>query len=394
MPKPSVLIVSAARTPLGSFNGALAPLAATRLGSLALAEALTRSGFTPEQLDEVIIGHVLSAGVGQAPARQVALGAGLPRGVNCLTVNKVCGSSLKAVMLAADAIALGRARVVAAGGIESMSNAPYLLPQGRRGYRLGHGAVIDSMIKDGLWDVYNDFHMGNGAELCARRYRVTRAEQDEYAAASYNKALEAQRTGAFRREIIPVVIPQDKGEPYTLAEDEQPRRADFKKMPRLPPVFAPDGSVTAGNASPISDGATVMIVAASNVPRPAGVEPLGRILAYTQVATDPEWFSIAPVLAVNKLVQESGVALKKIDLIELHEAFAATTLAVMRELKLNPKRVNVRGGAIALGHPIGASGARILTTLLYALRDLNKHLGLATLCIGGGEAVAILVERA
>lgn len=388
------VILSAVRTPIGGLGGALAEIPATRLGSVALAEAAKKAGLTPDQIDEVICGNVLSAGLGQAPGRQVALGAGLPRQVNCLSINKVCGSSLKAAMLASDGIAAGRAEVIAAVGIENMSGAPYLLPNGRRGYRLGHGQVIDSMIHDGLWDVYNDFHMGQGAELCARRFKISRKEQDDYAAASYTKALGAQNKGLFNAEIVPVTIPRQKGDPIILLEDEEPHRVDFKKIPRLKPAFEKDGTITVANASPISDGAAAVIIASARTAKALKVRPLARIVGYSQASTDPEWFSIAPVIAVKKLLKSTGIPLSKIDLIELHEAFSATSIAVIRELGLDVKRVNVRGGAVALGHPIGASGARILTTLVHTMLDLNKRRGIATLCIGGGEAVAMLIERA
>lgn len=388
------VIVSAVRTPIGSFNGGLSPLSATALGSLAISEALKAVSLDPKAVDQVIMGNVLSAGLGQAPGRQAALGAGLPCKVGCLTVNKVCGSGLMVVMLSAQAISAGEAEVIVAGGMESMSNAPYLLPKARRGYRLGHGELIDSMIIDGLWDVYNNFHMGSGAELCARRYKLSRQEQDDYAIASYKKALEAQAKGLFSDEIRPVSVPhQDKKRSYSVTADEEPRRVDFSKLRKLLPVFEKGGTVTAANASSISDGAAAVVLMSSQKAKQLGLKPLARIVGWAQAATDPEWFSIAPVSAIQRVVKKSAISLSRLDLIELHEAFSATALAVIKELRLDPKRINVHGGAVALGHPIGASGARILATLLHALRRYEKRYGLAALCIGGGEAVAMMVER-
>lgn len=388
------VIVSAVRTPIGSFNGGLSPLSATALGSIAITEALKAVSLDPKVVDQVIMGNVLSAGLGQAPARQAALGAGLPHTTGCLTVNKVCGSGLMAAMLSAQAISAGEAEVIVAGGMESMSNAPYLLPKARRGYRLGHGDLIDSMIKDGLWDVYNDFHMGSGAELCARKYSLSRKEQDDYAMLSYQKALDAQKRGLFPDEIRPVSVPhQDQKRSYSVTADEEPRRVDFDKLRRLPPVFEKGGTVTAANASSISDGAAAVVLMSSQKAKQLGLKPLARIVGWAQAATDPAWFSIAPVSAIQQVVKKSAIALSRLDLIELHEAFSATALAVIKELRLDPKRINIHGGAIALGHPIGASGARILATLLHALRRYEKRYGLAALCIGGGEAVAMMVER-
>lgn len=390
---PQAVIVSAVRTPIGLLNGALSSLSAPQLGSLVIAEALRRISLNPESVERVIMGNVLSAGLGQAPARQAALGAGLPQAVGCLTINKVCGSGLKAVMLAAQAIACGEAEVIVAGGMESMSHAPYLLFKARRGYRSGHDVLIDSMIHDGLWDVYNDFHMGQGAELCARKYRITRRQQDDFAVGSYTKALEARNKGRFRPEIISVDIPHPRGHSRGVEADEDLDRADFKKLRSLPPAFRQDGTVTAGNASSLSDGAAALVVMSGRKARQLNLKPLGTIVGSAEASTAPEWFSIAPVLAIQTLLRRTRISIGRIDLFEIHEAFAATTLAVIRNLKLPENRVNLRGGAIALGHPIGASGARILTTLLYLMNDLNRHRGLASLCIGGGEAVALMVER-
>lgn len=388
-----VVIVSAARTPVGSFNGALAPLPATRLGSIAIAEALRRIGLKGQEVDEVIMGNVLSAGLGQAPARQASLGAGLPKEVGCTTVNKVCGSGLKAVMLAAQAIMSGDAPVVVAGGMESMSNAPYLLMRARSGYRMGHGELVDSMIKDGLWDVYNDFHMGEAAELCATSLKISREEQDQFAVMSYRRALKAQERGEFKREIVPVAVPQKTMPDLIVEEDEAPKRINFEKLPTLSPSFKEKGFVTAGNASSISDGAAALVVMADENAMAMGLKPLARIVGYTSFATEPASFTTAPTQAISALLKKTGRKISDIDLFEINEAFAVCSIAVNRELGLDPEKVNIRGGAIALGHPIGASGARIFTTLIHTMEDLNLSCGVASLCIGGGEAVAMMVER-
>ncbi len=379
-----VVILSAARTPVGSFGGSLASLPAPRLGAAAIAEALQRSGIPREGVDEVYMGCVLSAGLGQAPARQAALFAGLPRSIPCTTINKVCGSGLKAVMLAAQAIAIGEADVVVAGGMESMSNAPYLLPNARFGYRLGEAKIIDSLIHDGLWDVYNDLHMGGCAEICAQKYHFTREEVDAFAIESYRRALDAQRKGETAEEIV-------SGLP--ISEDEEPKRVDFEKLKRLKPVFRSDGLTTAGNASSISDGAAALVISSASTAATRGFTPLARIIASASHAQDPQWFTTAPVEAIRKVLKKAGRSIAEIDLFEINEAFAVSSLAVYRDLDLDFARVNIRGGAIALGHPIGASGARVLTTLLYAMRDRGAKRGVAALCLGGGEAVAMLVER-
>jgi acetyl-CoA C-acetyltransferase len=389
-----VVIVSAVRTPIGSFQGSLSGLAATKLGSVVIAEALKRANLKAPDVDQVIMGNVLSAGLGQAPARQAALGAGLPKTVECLTVNKVCGSSLKAVMLAAQAILLGEAEVVVAGGMENMTNAPYLLPKARGGYRMGDGALVDSMIKDGLWDVYNDFHMGAAAELCAKKFAISRQEQDEFAARSYKRAQTAQRGGDFAKEIVSVVASARDRQEHTVTEDEELSKFDLKKMKLLRPAFRDDGTVTAGNASSISDGAAALVVMSQRKASEFGIQPLVRIKGWSSTSREPEWFTIAPAQAIAKVLKQSGNSLADIDLLEINEAFAVASIAVNRELGLNPETVNVRGGAIALGHPLGASGARILTTLIHAMNDLDKRQGIASLCIGGGEAVAMMVERA
>ncbi len=387
------VIVSAARTPVGSFHGSLSPLSATSLGGSVITAAVKRAGIRAEQVDEVIMGNVLSAGLGQAPARQAALAAGLPNSVGAVTINKVCGSGLKAVMIAAQAIASGDAEVVVAGGMESMSNAPYLLMRARTGYRIGHGDLVDSMIKDGLWDVYNDFHMGDAAEICADSLQISRDEQDQFALTSYHRALRTQQRGEFKREIVPVAVLQKGVDEIIVEDDEGPRRVNYEKIPSLKPSFREKGRITAGNASSISDGAAALVVMAEERARAMGLKPLVRIVGCTSFATKPEWFTTAPTQAISLLLQKTGRTISDIDLFEINEAFAVCSVAINRELGLDPEKVNIRGGAVALGHPIGASGARILTTLIYALDDLKMSCGIASLCIGGGEALAMLVER-
>jgi acetyl-CoA C-acetyltransferase len=387
------VIMSAARTPIGSFNGALSAVAATRLGSIVITEALKRIELKGAEVDEVIMGNVLSAGLGQAPARQASLGAGLPKSVGCTTVNKVCGSGLKAVMLATQAIVSGDAEVVVAGGMESMSNAPYLLTKARTGYHMGHGELVDSMIRDGLWDVYNQFHMGEAAEICADTLGISREDQDQFAVLSYRRALEALQRGEFRREIVSVPVSQRDGADQLVEEDEEPKRVSLERLPTLKPAFRKGGGVTAGNASSISDGAAALVVMLEEKAKALRLNPLARIVNYGSFATDPAWFTTAPVHAISTLLKKTGRKITDVDLFEINEAFAVCSIAVNRELGLNPDRVNVRGGAVALGHPIGASGARILTTLIHALEDMNLTTGVASLCIGGGEAVAMMIER-
>jgi len=387
------VIVSAIRTPIGSFNGSLSPLSATKLGSIAIARALEAINLDGERVEEVIMGNVLSAGLGQAPARQASFGAGLPHGVGCTTINKVCGSGLKAVMLAGQAVQLDDAEIIVAGGMESMSNAPYLLEKARSGYRLGHGAVVDSLIKDGLWDITNDFHMGVAAELCADKFGISREDQDQFTAVSYQRAQAAQQRGDFKKEIVPVNLPQKKNRDLVVEEDEEIRRFDSEKMKNIRPAFRKEGTITAGNSSSISDGAAALVIMSRERALGLGIKPLVRIVGYTSSALEPKWFTIAPAKAISSLLDKCGHGLSDVDLYEINEAFAVASIAVNRELGLDAKRVNVRGGAVALGHPIGASGARILTTLIHSLIDLNKKRGVASLCIGGGEAVAMLVER-
>ena len=387
------VIVSAVRTPMGSFNGMFSAVPATMLGSIAIAEALKRIHVAPERVDDVYMGSVLSAGLGQAPARQASIGAGIPNSVGATTVNKVCGSSLQTVIMASHAIALGEARIVVAGGMENMTRAPYLLEKARQGYRLGHAELVDSVVKDGLWDVYNNFHMGHGGELCAAKYRLTREELDDFALESYRRAQHAIATGAFKPEIVPVDVPQRKGAPLTVTDDEEPHRVDLSKLRHLKPAFQEDGLLTVGNSPSCNDGAAALVVMAEEEATHLGLAPMARIVGYAGAALAPEWFTIAPVGAIKLVLKKTGLSLGDIDLFEINEAFSAVSLAINRELGLDPKKVNVNGGAVALGHPIGATGARILTTLLYAMEARGVRRGVASLCIGGGEALAIIVER-
>ncbi|MFQ5862505.1 MAG: thiolase family protein [Candidatus Brocadiales bacterium] len=390
---PPCVILSACRTPVGAFNGLLSTVPATKLGAIVVGEALERSrNLKSEDVDQVIMGNVLSAGLGQAPARQASLGAGLPPAVCTFTVSKVCGSGLKAVMLGAQSVSTGEAEVVIAGGMESMSRAPYILDHARTGYRLGHSYITDSMVHDGLWDVYNNYHMGTAAELLAERYEFSRKDLDDFAIQSYERALQAQREGRFAEEIVSVKAPGRDGKQEVVKEDECPRRFNRDKMPTLPPAFKDGGRLTAGNSSAISDGASALVLASEDRARSLGVEPMAKIVAQAEAGLLPELFSLAPVTAIKKLLKKMGLTIKDIDLFEINEAFASTCLAISQELEVDPDRLNVKGGAIALGHPIGASGARVLTTLLYAMRERQVKRGLAALCIGGGEAVAVAVE--
>ncbi|MBI4467622.1 MAG: acetyl-CoA C-acetyltransferase [Acidobacteria bacterium] len=388
------VIVSAVRTAIGKFQGSLAPLSATELGAKVVAEAVQRAGIEPEQVDEIIMGNVVSAGLGQNPARQAGLRGGLRPQVAAMTVNKVCGSGLKAVGLAAQAIATDNATVVVAGGMESMTNSPYLLTKAREGYRLGHGQVLDSMITDGLWDAYEDFHMGMTAELVAEKYKLGREEQDRFAFQSHQKAVKAIKECRFESQIVPVEISSKKGETVVFKKDESPREdSSLEKLAKLRPVFKKDGTVTAGNAPGTNDGAAALVVAPEDWAAKNGKTPLARIVGQAVSGVEPKWVMMAPVDAVNLLLQKVGWKREEVDLIELNEAFAVQALAVIRELKLDPARVNVNGGAVALGHPIGASGARILVTLLYEMAARQAKRGIAALCLGGGNAVALAVER-
>ena len=384
-------IISAQRTPIGAFLGSLSGFSAPQLGAIAIKSALEKAGIAPDQVSEVIMGNVLTAGVGQAPARQAALGAGLPDSVPCLTINKVCGSGLKSVMLADQAIRCGDAEIVVAGGQESMTNAPYLLPKGRTGYRYGNGQVIDSMAFDGLTDAYALAPMGNFAEQCATECSIDRSMQDEYAIMSYTRAIEAQKSGAFADEITPVIIEDKKGN-ITISEDEEPGKVKFDKIPSLKPVFTKDGTVTAANASSIDDGAAAIIVASEQAVQKHQLKPIAKIIAQASFAQKPQDFNTAPISAIQSVLNKAGMSINDIDLFEVNEAFAVTALAAKGTLGIPVEKMNVHGGAIALGHPIGASGARVLTTLLHALKRHGKKYGLATLCIGGGEASAVIVE--
>lgn len=387
----SVVIVSSVRTPVGSFQGSLAALPAPKLGAIAIKEALARAGVKTDEVDECIMGEVLSAGVGQAPARQAALGAGLKNSTPCMTINKVCGSGLKAVMLAADNIRLGETKIAVAGGQENMSLAPHLLENSRGGYRMGHTQIVDSMIKDGLWDPYNNFHMGNAAEICVRENKFTREEQDKFAIDSYKKAQDAWSKGVFKNEIAPVTIESKKG-PTTIDKDEEPFNTNFDKIPGLRPAFDKEGTITAANASKINDGAAAHVLMSESEAKKRGVKPLAKIVAHATYAHDPKYFTTAPVGAIKAAVAKAGLTLADIDLWEINEAFAAVTMVAMKDLEIPAERVNVHGGAVAIGHPIGASGARILTSLVHALHTHGKRRGLATLCIGGGEATAMAIE--
>jgi acetyl-CoA C-acetyltransferase len=387
------VILSAVRVPTGRFLGALKGFTAPQLGSLVVKEAVARAGLAPESVDEVILGNVVSAGLGQAPARQAALGAGLPPKVAALTINKVCGSGLKAVMLAAQGIATGDSDVVVAGGMESMSNCPYLLPKVREGMRLGHGETIDSMIHDGLWDPYEQYHMGCTGEIVAEKHGVTRRQQDEYAVESHRRAIAAISAGRFKDEIVPVPLPQKKGDVVLFDTDEAPREdTSLETLARLKPAFKEGGTVTAGNAPGVNDGAAALVVTSAEKAKALGAKPMARIVGQAVSGLEPSMVMMTPVPAVRKLWEKTGWDASTVDLVELNEAFAVQAVAVMSELGLEPSKVNVNGGAVALGHPIGASGARILTTLLYALRDRGKRRGIATLCLGGGNGVALAVE--
>ena len=387
------VIVSAIRTPIGAFQGYLSSLSASDLASICIKDILDQTGIQTDQINEVILGNVLSAGQGQAPARQATLKSGCPDSVEALTINKMCGSGLKAVMLADQAIRCGDADLILAGGMESMSNAPYLLNDARAGKKLGHSKVIDSMIHDGLWDAYNDKHMGNCAEMLAKDRNYSREAQDEYAIESYNRAQQATSDGIFQTEIVPVVIPQRKGEPLVIDEDEEPAKARFEKIPALKPAFDKDGTITAANASKLNDGAAVMLITSEENAKDLGLKPLVRIIEQASASHQPEWFTTAPSKAIGKVLNKAGLKANDIDLWEINEAFAVVAMAAIEDYNIQYENVNIYGGAVALGHPIGASGARILTTLINGMNRQNVDRGLATLCIGGGEASALIVEK-
>jgi len=388
-----VFIVSAARTPVGAFLGSLASLPAPRLAAVSIRAALERARLGADAVGEVFIGNVLSAGIGQAPARQASIFAGIPNTVPATGVSKVCGSGLQAVVFGAKTVALGDADIVVAGGMESMSNVPYYLMKARSGYRMGDGAIIDGMIFDGLFDPYHQFPMGEAAELCAKELQLSREAQDAFAHESYRRALLAQKAGSFKSEIVPVEVPGRKSEKTLVTEDEEPTRYLPDKMSNLKPAFTKDGTITAANASKIDDGAAAVVLASERAVKEHGLTPMARILGYGSAAQAPEWFTTAPAVAIERTLTRLGLRTSDIDLYEINEAFAVVPMACTSRCGLDPAAVNVRGGAVALGHPIGASGARILTTLLYAMAEKKAKRGLATLCIGGGEAVALVVER-
>tara|TARA_B110000240_G_scaffold35627_1_gene38930 strand:+ start:796 stop:1977 length:1182 start_codon:yes stop_codon:yes gene_type:complete len=387
------VIVAAKRTPIGAFQGNLSSVLAPKLGAIAIKAVVEETGIDKTQINEVIMGNVLSAGIGQAPARQAAIYAGLPNSVEALTINKMCGSGLKAVMLADQAIRCGDAEVVIAGGMESMSNAPYLLQDARSGQRLGHGKMIDSLIHDGLWDAYNDTHMGNCAEMLSKERNYTREAQDKFAVTSYKRAQTAQAEGVFDSEIVPVKIPQRNGDSIFISEDEEPGKTRFDKIPTLRPVFEKDGAITAANASKLNDGAAAILVMSWEKANKLGLTPIARIVAQASSAHEPEWFTTAPGKAIGKVLEKANLSTNDIDLWEINEAFSAVTMAAIDDFKINPAKVNIYGGAVAIGHPIGASGARIFTTLMNGMTRTETKYGLATLCIGGGEASALIVEK-
>jgi acetyl-CoA C-acetyltransferase len=389
------VILSAVRTPVGKFQGGLSSFTAPELGAKVIAEAARRAGIDAKQIDEAILGNVIQAGIGQNPARQAALKGGCDPRVAALTINKVCGSGLKAVALAAQAVQLGESEIVVAGGVESMTNAPYLLPQARSGYRIGDGKLIDSMIHDGLWDSYENFHMGMTGELVAEKYGISREEQDRFAFESHQKAIRARKSCFLEAQILPVEVPQKKGDAVVVKYDESPREdTSMEVLAKLKPAFKKDGTVTAGNAPGTNDGAAALIVTSERNAQRLGKQPMARIVAQAVSGVEPKWVMMAPVEAVEKLLAKTGWDRDKdVDLIELNEAFSVAAIAVMRQLKLNPDKVNVNGGAVAIGHPIGASGARILVTLLYELQRRDLKRGIAALCLGGGNAVALAVER-
>jgi acetyl-CoA C-acetyltransferase len=387
-----VVIVSAARTPIGSFGGALSSVSAPKLGAVAIKEALARAKVDGKDVQQVLMGCVLPAGIGQAPARQAMLGAGIPAEVGAITVNKVCGSGLQTVISAAQAIKAGDAEIMVAGGMESMSNAPYYLPKARTGYRMGNGEIVDGMVFDGLWDPYKNYHMGMAGELCASEKKIDRERQDAWAITSYQRAQTAIAEGLFKDEIVAVEVPQKKGDPVVVDTDEEPGRGKPDKLPSLRTAFKKDGSITAGNASSINDGACALVVMSKDEADKRGLTPLATVVDYAGAAQAPEWFTTAPAKSVRKLLGKTGKSVADIDLWEINEAFAVVSLANQDELGIDSDKLNIRGGAVAVGHPIGCSGARILTTLIYALQQTGKSRGVASICIGGGEALSLMVE--
>jgi acetyl-CoA C-acetyltransferase len=386
------VILSGARTPVGVFMGGLAELSAPKLGSAAIKAALERSNVKGGDVNEVLMGCVLTGGMGQAPARQASLGAGIPNTVPCTTINKVCGSGMKTIMLGSQSIITGDNNIVVAGGMESMSNAPYVLPKARNGYKMGNGTLVDSMINDGLWDPYNDMHMGNCGEICAREVNITRAEQDDFAIRSYKLANEAVDKGYYKEDIIEMSVPKGK-ETMIISEDEQPRKVKYDKIPTLKPVFDKNGTITAANASPVNDGAAAIVLTSEEYAKVNGLKATAKIIAYTTFAHEPEMFTTAPITSIQMVLDKAKMKLSDIDLFEINEAFAVVAIAAQKKLGIPLEKLNVMGGAIALGHPIGMSGTRIVMSLLNALKRNNKKFGLASICIGGGEATSMIIER-
>ncbi|HEY3781946.1 MAG TPA: thiolase family protein [Fimbriimonadaceae bacterium] len=386
------VILSGVRTPIGAFMGSLSSLTAPQLGAAAIRESVIRAGVKPEEVDEVIMGCVLTGGLGQAPARQASLGGGLPDSVPCLTINKVCGSGMKAVMLAAQAIKLGDSKVVVAGGMESMSNAPYALDKARTGYRMGNGTLIDTMIHDGLWDPYNNVHMGTCGDATSSECNISREELDAFAAESYKRALAAQKEGRLSAEIVPIEIPQRKGDPIVVSMDEEPGKGNPEKLPSLRPAFGKEGVTTAGNASSINDGGAALVLSSRSEAEKRGLKPLGKVVAYATHAQEPQWFTTAPAYAVQKLLANAGLSVNDIDLFEVNEAFSVVAIVVSQKAGIPHEKMNVNGGAVALGHPIGMTGARLVLTALHELRRRGGKYAVATPCIGGGEATAVLLE--
>lgn len=388
----NAVILAGARTPIGSFSGSLSSFTGPQLGAIAIKEALSRAGVSPDKVDEVLMGSVLTGGVGQAPARQASLGAGLPNSVPCTTVNKVCGSGMKTIMMAAQAIRCGDASVVVAGGMESMTNAPYALDKARSGYRMGNGTLLDLMIHDGLWDPYHNVHMGSVGDKTSQEFNVTREQLDEFAAESYRRALDAQASGRFNDEIVEVSVPQRKGDPLVIGQDEEPGKGDPSKLPNLRSAFNKDGVTTAGNASSINDGAAAVVVTSESEASRMGAKPLGRIVAYSQHAQEPEWFTTAPAFAIQKLLDKQGLNASDIDLFEVNEAFSVVAMVVADKVGIPHEKLNVNGGAVAIGHPIGMTGTRLVLTALHELKRRGGRYAICSPCIGGGEATAILVE--
>lgn len=393
MPQAEVFIVSGKRTPIGAFQGALSALTAPQLGSIAIRAALESAGIHPEQVDEVLMGNVLSAGIGQAPARQAALGAGLPDTIPCTTINKVCGSGMKTIMMGAQAIKCGDAEIIIAGGMESMTNAPYALPTARAGMRMGNQTAIDLMIHDGLWDPYGNMHMGSCGDLCATEKSFTREQLDEYSAESYRRALDAQKEGRFQSEITAVSVPQRKGDPTIVIDDEEPGRGRPEKLPELRPAFGKEGVTTAGNASSINDGAAAVVLASAEAVQKHRLTPIAKIVDYTQHAQEPKWFTTAPTEAIKKLLSRTALGVNDVDLYEVNEAFAVVAMTTGKDVGIPSERLNVNGGAVSLGHPIGMTGARLVITAMHELVRSGGKRAIASPCIGGGEATAILIER-